>query len=76
MTWGCRHNNSVILQRYDMDGVLNVMRRRRSETASETTRAYFDGACDVIETCMNHEWDTQEDFFTILDSIGGGVVIQ
>lgn len=71
MTWGCRHNNSIVLQRYDMEGVLRVMERRREETGCEITGAYFDGACDVIGTLLNHEWNAQDEFFTIFDSIGG-----
>ena len=71
MAYGCRHNDSVILQRYDVEGVLNVIKRRREETGSEETRAYFDGAYDALATCMDHEWNTQQDFFAIFDAIGG-----
>lgn len=71
MSWGCRHNDSVILQRYDADGVCNVLARRRDESGSERDRAYFDGALDALAVILGHEWDTQEDFFEIFDTIGG-----
>lgn len=69
MGYGCRHNNSIVFERYDLEGVANVAAQRRDGATMEYTHAYYDGICAVLSTCLNHEWRDQSEFFAIFDNL-------
>ena len=70
MGYGCRHNFSIVIERYDLDGVLNVLRNRYGRMAVEDIDAdsYAAGAYHALNMLRNHEWRDQSEYFTIFDS--------
>lgn len=68
---GCRHNDSIVLERYDLGGMLNVMARRvgtlRPDEIDE--RSYFAGAFNALYVLESHEFRDQEEFFTLFDGL-------
>ena len=71
MAWGCRHNDTIAINRFDLDGVLNVMARRigglRSDEIDE--RSYYAGAFNALYTCESHEWRDQTEFYEVFDAL-------
>ena len=68
---GCRHNDSIVVERYDLGGMLNVMARRvgtlRPDEIDE--RSYFAGAFNALYVLESHEFRDQEEFFTLFDGL-------
>lgn len=70
---GCRHSDSIIVERYDLDGVLNVLAGRvgalRPDEVDEPS--YHAGAYNALLTMATHEWRDQVEFFTAFDALLG-----
>lgn len=68
---GCRHNDSIVLERYDLGGMLNVMARRvgtlRPDEIDE--RSYFAGAFNALYVLESHEFRDQAEFFALFDGL-------
>ena len=68
---GCRHNDSIGLERYDLGGMLNVMARRIGDLRSDDIdeRSYFAGAFNALYVLEAHEFRDQEEFFILFDGL-------
>lgn len=51
----------------DLEGGLNVLRRRMADAADPKTRWAYAGASMAIECMMLHRLNTQADFFAVFD---------
>lgn len=72
MAYGCRHNDSVVLNRYDLGGVLNVLANRVGDfrpAADLDEQSYFAGAFNALYVLESHEWRDQVEFFAIFDGL-------
>ena len=69
MGYGCRHNNSIVIERQDLDGVCNVLKRRIQTAATQSDVFYYCGALDALSILGTHEFRDQSEFFLILDSM-------
>lgn len=69
MGYGCRHNNSIVIERQDLDGICNVFKRRITECERQEDVFYYCGALDVLSIIRNHEFRDQSEFFAILDAL-------
>ena len=71
MGYGCRHNDSIIVERYDLDGVLHRMARRIGELRRDDVDAasYYAGAFDALDTLSTFEWRDQAEYFDLFDAL-------
>ena len=71
MGYGCRHNDSIVIEKYDLDGVANVLARRVGalHPADVDGQSYYAGAFNALLTLLEHEWKNQVEFFTIFDAL-------
>lgn len=71
MGWGCRHSNTVIIERYDIDGACNVLARRMGDyhPADRDDASYHAGAYLALDILRNHEWRDQQEFFALFDGL-------
>jgi hypothetical protein len=69
--YACRHNDTIVLNRYDLCGVLNVLARRIGEfrRADVDEGSYYAGAFDALDTLSTFEWRDQAEFFTLFDGL-------
>lgn len=67
MAYGCRHNDSLTIQRYDMQGCRTVAKQRYDAASTDTAREFYAGVMAVFDTCLRYEWRDQSEFFTLLD---------
>ena len=69
--YACRHNDAVVLNRYDLGGMLNVMARRIGDLRSDEIdeRSYFAGAFNALYVLEAHEFRDQAEFFTLFDGL-------
>lgn len=68
---GCRHNDNIVINRYDLGGVMNVLARRIGEFRREDMDAesYYAGAFDALDTLHTFEWRDQSEFFALFDAL-------
>lgn len=70
MAYGCKHNYSVVVNRYDLDGVCNVLNERVGSKPFEfDTRSFYLGALHSMNMLRHHEWRDQSEFFEKFDGI-------
>ena len=69
--YACRHNDAVVLNRYDLGGMLNVMARRIGTLRPDEIdlRSYHAGAFNALYVLESHEFRDQEEFFTLFDGL-------
>lgn len=69
MGWGCRHNNTIVLNRDDLNGMCNVFARRRDEAQRQEDAFAYSGAYAALDIIRNHEFRDQSEFFEIFDAL-------
>lgn len=71
MAYGCRHNDTIVINRYDLGGVKNVLARRIGEfrRADIDPDSYYAGAFDALDTLSTFEWRDQSEFFALFDAL-------
>lgn len=68
--YACRHNNTIVLNRYDLDGVMHVMARRIGEFREDVDAdSYYAGAFDALDVLSTFEWRDQSEFFALFDAL-------
>ena len=69
--YACRHNDTIVINRYDLNGVMHRMARRIGEFRREDVDAdsYYAGAFDALDTLSTFEWRDQAEFFTLFDGL-------
>ncbi len=69
---GCRHNDNIVMNRYDLGGVLNVLAGRVGSfypPADLDERSYHAGAYNALYAIFMHEWRDQTEFFMWFDAL-------
>ena len=69
MGWGCRHNNTIVLNRDDLNGMCNVFARRMCEAKKQDDADFYQGAYCTLDIIRNHEFRDQSEFFAIFDAL-------
>ena len=69
MGYGCRHNNSIVIERQDLDGICNVFARRAHDAERQEDAFFYEGAFAALDIIRNHEFRDQSEYFAILDAL-------
>lgn len=69
MGYGCRHNNSIVIERQDLDGICNVFVRRIYESERQEDAFFYSGAYATLDIIRNHEFRDQAEYFEIFDAL-------
>ena len=69
MGWGCRHNNTIVLNRDDLNGMCNVFARRLFDAKKPDDADFYQGAYCALDIIRNHEFRDQSEFFAIFDAL-------
>ena len=71
MGYGCRHNNSIVIERTDLDGACNVLARRCEgfHPSDRDDASFHAGAYLALDVIRNHEWRDQSEFFALFDGL-------
>ncbi len=71
MGYGCRHNDSIVIERTDLDGACNVLARRCEgfHPADRDDASFHAGAFLALDVLRKHEWRDQSEFFAIFDGL-------
>ena len=69
--YACRHNDTIVINRYDLNGVMHRMARRIGEFRREDVDAdsYYAGAFDALDVLSTFEWRDQSEFFALFDAL-------
>lgn len=69
MGYGCRHNNSIVIERQDMDGICNVLARRAHDAERQEDSFFYMGAFAALDMLRLHEFRDQAEYFEIFDAL-------
>lgn len=72
MGYGCRHNNSIVIERQDLDGICNVLARRVYDAERQEDAFFYEGAFAVLDVIRKHEFRDQSEYFEIFDALNEG----